>query len=74
MDLHPSTFGYLNPTENQKDDMERCRGAAATYAKTIEQVVPDGPDKTYIIRKLREVAMWVNVSITRGPDGTPRSD
>jgi hypothetical protein len=27
---------------------------------------------TYILRKLREVGMWANVSITRNPDGSPR--
>ena len=25
------------------------------------------------LRKLREVAMWANVAITRQPDGAPRS-
>jgi hypothetical protein len=36
--------------------------------------VPDGPDKTYILRKLREVSMWVNVAITRFSDGAARTD
>lgn len=74
MQLHDKTFGYLKPNDAQVDDMDVMRGAAKTYADAIETMVPDGPDKTYILRKLREVAMWVNVAITRQPDGSPRAD
>jgi hypothetical protein len=52
--------------------MQRLRDAAKIFCDVIEFEVPDGPDKTYIIRKFREVAMWANISITRHPDGTPR--
>jgi hypothetical protein len=70
--LHDTTFGYLNPTADQKDRMVIVRSAAADYAKTLERELPDGPDKTYILRTLRTVAMWANVTITRHPDGSPR--
>lgn len=70
--MHPDTFNYLKPTDTQMNDMRDARDAAAHYANALERLVPDGPDKTYLLRKLREVAMWVNVSITRLPDGTPR--
>jgi hypothetical protein len=73
MALHSSTFHYLTPTDAQIMDMTSAREAARDYAGTINLVVPDGPDKTYILRKLREVAMWVNVAITRNPDGSPRA-
>ncbi len=72
MSLHPTTFGYLAPTDEQKATMEKLRQAARLYANDIETDCPDGPDKTYALRKLREIAMWVNVSITRHPDGSPR--
>jgi hypothetical protein len=72
--LDDSTFGYLNPTEDQKYDMAACRNAAAEYAEVLDQRVPEGPDKTYLLRKLREVAMWANVAITRNHDGSPRAD
>jgi hypothetical protein len=72
MALHPSTFDYLQPTLEQVADMQSAREAGRDYANAINMVVPDGPDKTYILRKLREVAMWVNVAITRNPDGSPR--
>ena len=72
--MHSGTFDYLKPTDEQMVTMNDMREAARMYADAIEEFVPNGPDKTYILRKLREVAMWVNMSITRGPDGGPRSD
>jgi hypothetical protein len=72
MTLSDKTFGYLKPTDDQSADMEEAREAARVYAGVIEVVLPDGPDKTYVLRKLREVAMWVNVAITREADGSPR--
>jgi hypothetical protein len=71
-DMHPSTFEYLKPTEAQINDMGDLRAAAAGYARALEAILPDGPDKTYCLRKLREVAMWANVALTRQPDGSPR--
>lgn len=72
MALHPKTFGYLKPTNAQMSDMHDARDAAAHYANALERLVPDGPDKTWIMRELRTLAMWANVTITRLPDGTPR--
>jgi hypothetical protein len=71
-DLHHSTFAYLSPTPEQLKTMGTLREAAALYANALEQHVPNGPDKTYLLRKLREVAMWANVAVTRNPDGSPR--
>lgn len=72
MTLHPTTFGYLNPSEEMKAEMNIVRSAAADYADAIQQVLPEGPDKTYTLRKLREVNMWAMIAITRHPDGSPR--
>ena len=74
MTLHSSTFEYLKPTDKQMADMGDARAAAAGYARALEALVPDGPDKTFILRQLREVAMWVNVAISRNADGSPRTD
>ena len=71
--LHPSTFEYLKPTEGQVDVMNALRKVTADYATTIDQALDDGPDKTYILRRIRETAMWINVALTRLPDGSPRS-
>lgn len=73
MVLHKTTFQYLRPTEAQLGQMEAARTAASAYAIELEAILPDGPDKTYVLRKLREVAMWANIAITRNPDGSPKA-
>lgn len=72
MALHPSIFEYHKPSDEQLRAMGKNRAAASVYLSVLEEFVPDGPDKTYVMRKLREVAMWANVAITRHPDGAPR--
>lgn len=72
--MHDSTFEYLTPTDDQIVIMATLRAEAAHFAKTLDTLIPDGPDKTYLLRKFREVAMWVNIAITRNPDGSPRVD
>lgn len=70
--MHSSTYEYLKPTDQQIDQMAKVRAAAKAYNDVLDAVLPDGPDKTYIIRTHRSNAMWANVAITRLPDGTPR--
>ncbi len=72
MSLDASTFQYLKPSEEQLERMNTARAASEAYAVALDRVVPEGPDKTYLMRKLREVAMWANVAITRNADGSPR--
>jgi hypothetical protein len=71
--MHPSTFEYLKPTDEQISQMNLVREAARVYCEALEKHLPDGPDKTFIIRNHRSNAMWANVAITRLPDGTPRT-
>ena len=70
--LHPSTFEYLKPTDDQLVAMQKARLATANYAAELDTLLPLGPDKTYILRKLREIGTWANIAITREADGTPR--
>lgn len=70
--MHSSTFEYLKPTDAQLETMAKMRSASASFAKAVDDLIPDGPDKTYMLRKFREVAMWANIAITRQPDGSPR--
>ena len=70
--MHESTFEYLKPTDEQIERMAALRAAAKAFSDALERYMPDGPDKTYAIRKHREVAMWANVAVTRHPDGSPR--
>ena len=70
--MHPSTYEYLKPTDAQIESMAKVRAAARDFSAVLEAQLPDGPDKTFVIRSHRSNAMWANVAITRLPDGTPR--
>ncbi len=71
--MHKSTYEYLTPTDTQLATMARVREAARIYGELLEAELPEGPDKTFVIRAHRMSAMWANVAITRQPDGTPRT-
>jgi hypothetical protein len=70
--LHYETFDYLRPPAEQLDAMEQVRRGTKHYADLLEALLPPGPDKTFVLRSLRTVAMWANVAITRCEDGSPR--
>lgn len=70
--MHSSTYEYLKPSAEQIEAMSRVRAAAKVYGDLLEAALPDGPDKTFIIRNHRSNAMWANVAITRHADGSPR--
>jgi hypothetical protein len=70
--MHSSTFDYLKPTDDQLQVMANVRAEFRLLVESLDHSLPDGPDKTYVIRKLRECAMWANVAITRNADGAPR--
>ena len=70
--MHSSTFEYLKPTDQQIMALATLREAAKVYAEMLDKMLPDGPDKTFVLRAHRSNAMWANVAITRLPDGTPR--
>ena len=72
MPMLDPTYEYLKPTDAQMETMAKVRSAAKAYGEALEALLPDGPDKTYVIRAHRSNAMWANVAITRQPDGTPR--
>jgi hypothetical protein len=72
MPLHPTTFEYLKPTPAQILQMATFHKANGDYCRLLELELPDSPDKTFILRELRSLAMWINVAITRQPDGAPR--
>lgn len=71
--MHDSTYEYLKPTDEQMAQMAKVREAAKVYGQCLEANLPDGPDKTFVIRGHRSNAMWANVAITRQPDGAPRT-
>ena len=69
---HPTTYEYLKPTDAQIAAMALVRKAAKDYNDILDAVLPDGADKTFVIRAHRSNAMWANVAITRHADGSPR--
>jgi hypothetical protein len=71
--LHDTTFGYLKPTDAQMETMNNTRALFKVFVANIDDLLPAGPDKTYVLRQLRDCAMWANIAITRNPDGSPRS-
>lgn len=73
MTLHAETFNYLKPTEQQMFQMQELREAFPRLADLIQRTLPDGADKTHVIRLLRDAAMWCNIAITREQDGSPRT-
>lgn len=73
MAMYDLMFEYLKPTDAQIETMTKARGACRNFMKSMDELIPDGPDKTYLLRKFREVAMWTNIAITRNPDGSPRT-
>lgn len=73
MPLHETTFEFHQPTDAQISTMAVVRKASAEYAKLLDEMLPDGPDKTFILRAHRANAMWANVAITREADGKPRT-
>jgi len=73
MGLHQGTFDFLKPTEAQLVAMAIVRHAAAVYAAVLDEYLPDGPDKTFVLRSHRTDAMWANIAITRQADGAPRT-
>lgn len=72
MTLDPSTYAHLKPTNDQLETMERVRAAAKAFSDVLEKELPDGPDKTYILRAHRTNSMWCNVAVTRQADGAAR--
>jgi len=70
--LHRTTFEYLKPSDEQVKVMSLLRTAARQYSDMLEEFLPNGPDKTFILRQHRQNAMWVNVAVTRFADGAPR--
>jgi len=37
--------------------------ATSKYTRALEELLPEGPDKTYALRELRGAAMWANAIV-----------
>jgi hypothetical protein len=74
MELHPSTFDHVKPTDEQAETMRQASALSKGYADDIAGILPDGADKAYVLRRIRETAMWINTAIMREDDGSPRME
>lgn len=63
--MHPSTYEYLKLTDVQLEQMAKVSAAAKAYSEVLEAELPNGPDKTFVLRNHRSNAMWANIAITR---------
>ena len=56
-------FAYHAPDEDRRDRHEALRHAALTFAETLNELCPDGADKSTAIRAIRAALMWGNAAI-----------
>lgn len=56
-------FTYHSPDELQQSALLEIRESAKSLAYTICMFVPEGPDRSSAIRKLRETVMTANAGI-----------
>lgn len=58
-------FTYHPPTDGQPEQYEMIRQIAFAYANHLNEVCPDGREKTIAMTKLEEVVFWANAAIAR---------
>lgn len=56
-------FTYHAPTEDQIEKYQKLRQSGKFLAETILENVPDGPDQSAAIRKVREAIMTANAGL-----------
>lgn len=66
--------GWIEPTKEQFRTMSIVRAQFVETTAVLVDKLPDGPDKEYVMRKLRECLMWANFCIACNPDGSPRQE
>jgi hypothetical protein len=69
MDELEKLFTYHPPTADQPEKYLALRASALSFARTVEQCCPAGPDRTDAVRKIREAVMTANASIATGGQG-----
>jgi hypothetical protein len=70
--VHAKMFDTVKPSDVQLEAMDALRKEAQLFVHILDVYVPEGADKTYLMRKFRDVIMWANVAIMRNQDGSPR--
>lgn len=64
-------FRYHPPqTEQRRQAHETVRSGLLTTAERLDELLPDGREKSLAITKLEEAMFWANASLARQPDTT----
>ena len=58
-----NNFTYHKPTDDMLPKFERLRNKAKEFSLLINELVPDGREKSLAQTKLQEVVMWANAGI-----------
>lgn len=56
-------FAYHPATEDTAPRHSRIRDAFSEFVEEVWGLVPDGPEKTLVLRKLQEAQMFANLAI-----------
>jgi hypothetical protein len=70
-----NAFTYHPPTgPAQVETYQDIRTAGRQLAHVVDEMVPDGPEKTLAIRKIQEAVMWANAGIACAPPPAPEPE
>jgi hypothetical protein len=58
-------FTYHYPKPGQAEDYEFLRDMAHEFSSAIDDIVPEGREKSLAITKLEEAVSWANAGIAR---------
>lgn len=56
-------------SEDQAKTYERIRAAGKEFARIVNELAPERPEKGTAIDKIDEAVMWANAAISRGTHG-----
>ena len=65
-------FTYHSPTAETIPKYKELREKGLDFARVIDNLCPNGPDKSAAIRKVREAVMTANAAIACGGQGPYR--
>lgn len=60
-----NAFTYHKPKEGQPEKYKALRSKAKELAYLIDELCPDGREKSLAMTKLEEASMWANASVAR---------
>jgi phage-related tail fiber protein len=61
-------FTYHPPSETKATKHVMIRESGKTLTEIVNEMVPDGREKSLAITKIEEAVMWANAGLARTPD------